>query len=125
MWVLMLCACPDGHVTKEILYKVYTLPFFFLMSRQPCRYHLKKRKLIHIRHCKYTQRWCVGLLHDHKVKYLSEPKSISVAIDKQTKVNGYYRCIALLNKYYGHRRYHIQFAHEELRRRNSNARAGR
>ena len=30
----------------------------------------------------------MGLLRDHEVKYLSKPKSISVAIGKQTKVNG-------------------------------------
>ena len=125
-WVLMSCACSDGHVTKEIPYIRHTPCHFLLfVSQQPCRYHLKKKKLICIRHCKYTQRWCVGLLHDHEVKYLSEPKLISVAIGKRTKVNGYYRCIALLDKYYTHRRYRIQFAHEELKRRNSDARAGR
>ena len=110
---------------RNTLHKVHALPFFLFVSQQPCRYNLKKRKLIHIRHCKYTQRWCVGLLHDHKAKYLSEPELISVAISKQTKVNDYYRCIALLDKYYGHRRYRIQFAHEELKRRNFDARAGR
>ena len=126
MWVLRSHACSDGHVNKEIPY-IRCMPHHFLLFvfQQPCRYHLKKRKLIHIRHCKCTQRWCVGLLHDRKVKYLSEPKLISVAIGKRTKVNGYYRCIALLDKYYGHRRYCIQFAHKELRRRNSDARAGR
>ena len=115
-WVLMSCTCSDGHTPHH---------FLLFVSQQPCRYHLKKKKLICIRHCKYTQRWCVGLLHDHETKYLSKPKSISVAIGKWTKVNGYYRCITLFDRYYRHRRYRIWFAHEQLRRRNSNARAGR
>ena len=70
---------------RNTLYKAHALPFYlfyYFMSQQPCRYHLKKRKLICIRHCKHTTRWCVGLLHDCKMKYLSEPKLISVAIGK-------------------------------------------
>ena len=86
MWVLMSCTCSDGHVTKEISYIRCTPHHFFIICiSTTMQVPLKKRKLTCIRHCKYTQRWCVGLLHDHEVKYLSEFKSISVPLVNELK----------------------------------------
>ena len=67
-----------SHDQRNTLYKVHALPFYFICVSTTMQVPSKEEE----RHCKYTQRWCLGLLHDHKVKYLSKSKSISVAIGK-------------------------------------------
>ena len=45
-------------------------------------------------------------------------------INKLTGYHDCYRCIALLDKYYGHQHHQIHFAHEELQCRNNDIRSG-
>ena len=37
---------------------------------QPCKLKEEKKRLIHTRHCKYVQVWCLGLFGDSQVKVL-------------------------------------------------------
>ena len=52
----------------------------------------------------------------------SNQDGINVSNIKLIATHDCYRCIALLDKYYGHRRYRIHFTHTELQCRNHDAR---
>ena len=118
MWVLMQWAWSVGHMTKGALYKSCALPFSIIFVSTVMQVESRKR-LIHTRHCKYTQVWCLGQLCGNEARVFPSNRGGSgTCVNEITGYHDCYRCIALLNKYYGHRCYRICFAHEELQHQN-------
>ena len=85
----------------------------------------EKKRLICTRHCKYTQIWCLGQLCNNEARvFPSNQGDISTCVNELTGYHDCNRCIALLDKHYGHRCYRIDFAHEELQHQNDDVRSG-
>ena len=103
-------ACTIGHMTKGALYKSCELPFSIILSQWSWKLNKEKKRLICTRQCKYTQVWCLGQFCYKEVRvFPSNWGDISTCVNELTGYHDCYRCITLLDKYYGHQCYRIHF----------------